>query len=755
MKKNRQVLRRLVSFLLIMMLTAGMVAGTTGCGGKKDKSSEVDPHEQTVPISQLPLDCDVAYINLPGENAEIAQELTLSADGAPIDGSVEAGDVALKGSFKGMKVAKISNDSESVKLTITGSPSYDPEKAGIGNYGIVELAGKCFGEELPVVRNIPIVQLGDDTAVEGGYFYPFFDSAVEKGDAYELTITLCAHAADFVSGFSTDNITFDDDFQEAEVKSLTKKNNEADDAYTLVISVPSRDGADGNYNYIGKITLRENSLIDRNGKENAEEISAARSYSTESLGKDLSQQDLAAIQEMVDGYGESTAGTIIGTMSNINTINTTASLVLGWFGYSPESGRHAEIMAQLREINEKVTLLNAKMDEMNNVLQKQTDMLYSIEKGLKESALSDFNKSMTGMTSAISDIEHALSVKNKSKIDTLLDEYADIECADEDEMYDILDDIAIEIGDMRVNNMSSIRNKVVDLETSYREVISLLNGKSNPINRFVELCSLNDNFSTTSLKEKQAYALNIELNLKKALGILNFFMGFTSNTTNQDLYASAELPDVTAGVTKKGYPFCYLLNSYVRLHESENLWWDLAPGTDDSKTPYKSLTREDIRRFADRMHGRILWDELLLAGYREEDLGLTSWIGEYFGSYEPDRRHEGIGFIFVSSKKYHEFGNTLWQMNGFVRVEENKARFDAVFPDRFFAATSHVGNYKNKGVEADAIIYAAYGLMYNESSYVDSPVPMALKHHSDYEKCKQTDQWRYEVCYPMYRLEPL
>lgn len=703
MKHKQPIITRLLCLLLAAVMTAGIL---TACGepsnDKATKDSAADTGEKTeTAVSDLALATNIEYINIPGEDAEIAQEIKLSADGVEIDGAVAADDVALKGSFEGMKVAKIANDKNAVTLTIAGSPSFDINKINTGNYGTIELAGKYFGEEYPVAKKIMVTQLSDDAPVEGGFFYPSFESAVEKDGAYELTITLNSRASEFTDGFGKDKITLENDFEDAKLISLNKKenaakstsdeaqNDEGNSAYEMVLNVPAKKDAEGSYYYIGKITLDKGSLIDRNGKENAEPVSASRSYSTESLGRDLSPKDVTTIKNIVGGFGNTTFGTITSVLSGIGTVGSIGYQVLGWFGVFPtDASRHAEVMKKLEDISTQINLLNDKLNDIDNTLQKQTDMLYEIEKTQKETILESFGQKMVMMTTAMSDIEYALSDKNIKKINSILENYSDIEFDNEDEMYDALDAIAVKIGKLRASNTDYISDKIKIVEENYRAIAaSVVNTPSNPINRYVELCSLTDNFSTTSLTEKRLYAINIEANLKKAVAMLNFFKGFRANQNNRDLFEALYIPDVTTGVTDAdGHAKCYLMDCYIKLSGDVTDYFrtpknyiteKVDTNTNNNNRKMVILCNADAKRFGSRLHGRTLKEELIKAGVKEEEMTITTSFdgvkttaadnkGE-LSRWSPDnRQYVGICFEYLyldhptANKKHKPSGATDW-----------------------------------------------------------------------------------------------
>lgn len=667
--------------LICLMLTAIMFSGVlTACGQpSEDKATQDEAataDEVSRPLSGVALAADIEFINMPGKDAEIAQEIKLTSENNEIDGTITANDITLKDSFEGMKVSGISNDKNSVTLTIAGTPSFDTQKINVGNYGTLELPGEFFGEEDPVQKSILVTQMDEDAVVEGGFFYPFFDSAIDKDDSYDLTIILYARAADFADDFNKDKISFANDFENAKIVSLEPK-EDSKDAYKLVINVPYNTNDDDeaetgdndrfadtkDYYYIGKIILAEGSLIDRNNKKNAEPVEAARSYSAQSLGRDLSTNDVTTIKNIVGGFGNTTFGTITGTLSGIGTVGSVGYQVLGWFGVFPtDKSRHAEVMAKLEEISGQINTLNDKLNEIDSTIQQQTDMLYEIEKTQKETVLESFNQRMVLMTTAMADIEYAVSDKNLNKINKLLDNYSDIEFDNEKEMNESLDAIASKISGMRASNSDYISDKVAILEENYRIIsASVVDTSSNPINRYVELCSITDNFSTTSLTEKQLYALNIEAQLKKAISMLNFFKGFNANGANRELFDALYFPDVEKGVTdENGHAKCYLMNSYVKLsgdvtdmfrNPDKYITTAVSTNSSDGKR-FTILSNDDAKRFGARLRGRTLKEELLEAGVTEEDMSIQTSFNGYFVNDAVHEKNNGELALASGNKTY-------------------------------------------------------------------------------------------------------
>ena len=229
-------------------------------------------------------------------------------------------------------------------------------------------------------------------------------------------------------------------------------------------------------------------------------------------------------------------------------------------------------------------------------------------------------------------------------------------------MYDALNAIATKISGMRASNSDYIRDKVAILEENYRIIAaSVVETPSNPINRYVELCSITDNFSTTSLTEKQLYSLNTEANLKKAVSMLNFFKGYRANQNNRELYDKLYFPDVEEGVTDaKGHAKCYLMDCYVKLsgdvtdifrNPTKYIKDTVSTDKKDTTRRFVILSNEDAKRFGARLHGRTLKEELLKAGVTEKEMSIKTTFKGY-RTYGRNDTGEVSSWCDVENREY-------------------------------------------------------------------------------------------------------
>ncbi len=675
--KNSILTRILSLALAAIMVTGVMTACGSEPGGDQPTSDSASPDEAAITETSVALCADVDYISVPDDKSELAQELKLTVDGTEISGSLTADDITLKDAFEGMKVSKLSNDNNSITLTVSGSPVIADDSAATGCYGTMEFSGKPFGSEDAITKRVMLASLGSEEAPEGGYFYPFFESALENDGFYELTVTLQPRCAVFSENFGKNSITLGNDFEGADILSL-EKDPDNENYRNLVLKVAKQPEDENGYFYIGSITLEKDSLTDKNGKTNPEAVTMSRSYSVESMGKALDASDVKVIKGIVGGFGNTTFGTIFGVVKGIGSAASFGYQVLGWFGVVPtESSRHQDEMDKLNEIQQQLRELNSRLDEIDSTLERQTDMLYAIERDQKETALANFDTSFSAMISCISDIEYALNKKNAKKINTLLKSFDGVEVNSKEEALDALNKMAVKISKLPASNIDTIADKVKLLESSYREVATAMQNKpSNPINRFLQLCAINDNFTTTSLIEKQLYSLDIEVHLRKALGLLSFFKGYDANDANIKLADSVYYPDFESVTTdKNGNPYCYLSGSYVYM-TGEVTSFIYNPMKNNRLSQYIFLGKTDAERFAARMHGRTLKEEMMFAGFSEEKMNETTKLDPLVNpnkSGTENRKVGGLGFYyekmgadkFNKTDEYYRIPNTLTKKAGY------------------------------------------------------------------------------------------
>ena len=695
--KRKQFVKRSMAILLSLSLGLGMV----GCGESKDETPEPTATEESEPESEsadegensegtdldemetvdelnLPsavLSTDENIIRVPKLDCEITQDLNFKVSGSEVEGEIAAEDVTLSDAFADMKVDSISNDTDSVKLTISGKPDMELKNQAAVVLGTVALAGKYFGDEDPIEKSVSLT-LADKTKMPaGGSFYTFFDAMVEQDDAMEVTILLQPLSTSFVDGFGKKNIELQDDFEKAKIKSLEKADN---GEYELVLSVPVKKASKEDFDAIGKIIVKKGSLIDDKGKKNAKDIGVSRHYANESLGRDLTQQDTDSIKNIVGGFGNTTMGTVIGTASGIGTAAGLTQTVLGYCGVLPtESSRHAEVMKMLKQIDLKIDNLTENVDYMVRVINKHTDMMTKMMLEDDVTALNKFEVDFNAMVTNANDVERALKVINKEEVEEYLEELEDkgTTVNNFDQGVSQLKKFSKMISQEYFGNGMTVGQLLEKLRDSFDKIMGYLNPKNtateitNPIMRYVNYHKQVDNFSTDSMDEKELYEENIRYECRRALNLLEAVGGYYANEGSRELMEAAEkagedggtggFPDVSKdNLNKDGYPYCNIMESYVRLSTNEEEM-DLYRKFYGDERQKKFIIKDKYEAddFKKRLHGQRLEDVLINAGFSHDQLwNETSFPDKNKGSFylagegawngATNVQHEGLSFIY-------------------------------------------------------------------------------------------------------------
>ena len=89
MKNGRNRSSRIICVVLSTVLFATLMAG---CAKSSETDAQLDPLEFD---NSLPVTSDISYICIPGEHAEIAQEMKISVENSEIKGTIAEKDIVL------------------------------------------------------------------------------------------------------------------------------------------------------------------------------------------------------------------------------------------------------------------------------------------------------------------------------------------------------------------------------------------------------------------------------------------------------------------------------------------------------------------------------------------------------------------------------------------------------------------------------------------------------------------------------------
>ena len=137
-------------------------------------------------------------------------------------------------------------------------------------------------------------------------FYPVFDYAEESGGTYTITLKLYASGGTFASKLSDEQISFADDFADAEISSLTR---DSDTVATLVLTKATGGASIDDMDIFGTVILAEGALICDWGDASTKQ-EYGRDYTYPEMGKYLNDNDVKIIKGIVGGFGNTVFGTV-------------------------------------------------------------------------------------------------------------------------------------------------------------------------------------------------------------------------------------------------------------------------------------------------------------------------------------------------------------------------------------------------------------------------------------------------------------
>ena len=196
-------------------------------------------------------------------------------------------------------------------------------------------------------------------------FYPVFDYAEEKDGKFIITLMLYANSGSFSENLKTDMVAFADDFANATVTSL---NRESDSTAELILSVDSNGVKVEDMDLTGTVTLKNGVLVNRWGDVRSEECVQTRSYTMDSMGKDLSDGDIDIIKGIVGGFGNTKMGTLVavgsGVVSGISGVYTALELI---GVVESEKAKLDKIYNAIQQISSQLCDIEAAIEEQNAV----------------------------------------------------------------------------------------------------------------------------------------------------------------------------------------------------------------------------------------------------------------------------------------------------------------------------------------------------------------------------------------------------
>ena len=411
--------RKLLSAVLSSAMLLGSFTGTAFAEEPAAAAAETEPE----------LVCRTASLEIENDGTSIRQELFLTLPKERIKTRINREDVSLGGAFRNMRVASLKHDKRSIVLTLAGVPDFTEESATLPLMGTLTLPGELVGADGSITGSVRVLEKKAEAKEPEPTFYPYLDAMMDDGEAFRLQVTLLPMSGTFAEDLSADDVSFDLDLTGAEVTAFDR---DEDGCALLEITVPKQEAAEGEAEesvyadtLMGAVILGEGSMLSTSGEAFPEECIFVRGFSAVSVGRDLSEGDVKKIKGIVGGFGNTTAGTVIDTISGVASAVSAGYAILSFCGVFPsDASRHAEIMEQLSMIREELHDVSEEVHYMSDVLDQHTKMLNHMGVKLDQQYLAGFNTDFNRMVSDMNMIEKKLP-SYKDEIDAILAETAE------------------------------------------------------------------------------------------------------------------------------------------------------------------------------------------------------------------------------------------------------------------------------------------------------------------------------------------
>ena len=423
MKKRRSIntAMRAISLALSAALIMGGPASTAFAGEQVNGEAglEAQETESTEYVSAPALSCRTPVVEVENDGRSVDLELCLTLPEELIKTRIYAEDVILGGAFNDMIVNSLEHDRKSIVLDLSGVPDLARDNWNVPLSGTLELPGWLFGSDKNVVTSVEVQEKPGSYEVPAPRFHPCLDAMVDRGDVTNIHLILLPTSGSFAEDFDEDNISFGHGLEGAAISDF-----KADESgcYELTITVPKKEKEDSSF--YGSVTLSGNSMADSSGELYPYEVASFRKYSEETLGRDMTQNDVKQMKEIVGGFGNTTAGTIVGTLSGGASAFSAAYTVLGFAGFVPnDTSRHKDIMKKLQDIQDTLNDVHQQTTYISNVLDEHTLMLNGLGLKIDEQYVGDVNGELAMMVDIMDQIDDGISY-NRDNIDRLVEEFA-------------------------------------------------------------------------------------------------------------------------------------------------------------------------------------------------------------------------------------------------------------------------------------------------------------------------------------------
>ena len=573
---------------------------------------------------RIPVQTEAAYFKseeLKVNGAKYTLPLVLIDCGIDV-ANIQASDIAFYDTTTnkpaGITVESVKKNGETLTLTL----AIDGD--GTKNYAAEKIDGTT-------------VKIGTDfdfiAHVASASFYPVFDYAEDSGNNIRVTLELYAKNGTFGT-ISETMFSFDGDFAEAQVVSVERK---SDSVVEAVIDVPANGMTAENLDMTGGVTLKEGALVNVWG-ESASETSFTRSYSNESMGRDLTGTDIDVIKNIVGGFGNTPFGTVTSVASGVASGANAALTILDLTGIMPN--KTSQTLTLLKDVEEKI-------NNIQYILNKELGIVKEMQKQLYTQDISDFDTDL-GDLSTLNNTVTGYFRTGAEKLGVAQPEAETQEDVEKNTAAwkEYAEELSTKIKseDKPGSTFEGFKDKFSKLESLFIRVASQVNKESgqNPMAVLDQLCTLTYNFDTIAYIPRAAQRSNIRYELEKAF--INIAMYYSCDMENESVksaknslqtfenliredsdpnkcgqFADRKRTDGMALCYIKGYTFFTgadyweddLLGSaqrYAILLGKDPQIYD----TFDKKDDFEEDERTD---FVSRMNGRTIREEIELAGF--------------------------------------------------------------------------------------------------------------------------------------------
>ena len=409
--RSKNAAKRAIILVLSASLIMGGLTSTAFAGVRlnSEAGEENQETESTESVSAPQLSCKTPVVEVPNDGSSVSLELWLTLPEELIKKRIYRRDVTLGGAFNGMIVSSLKHDRKTIIMEVCGVPDFSRENWNIPLYGTVEIEGRLFDSDDNVMTSVEVKEKPATYEVPAPRFYTYIDAMIDRGDTSNYHIYLFPASGSFAEDFDEDNISFGYDLKGGAISDFSE--NEIG-SYEITVSVPKKEKKDNSC--YGSVILSGNSMADVTGELYPRRLGSFGEYSEETTGRDMTQNDIKQMKEIVGGFGNTTAGTIGGLLSAGGSAFSAAYTVLGFAGVVPsDTSRHKEIMDNLEKIQDKVNEIHQETRYMSGVLKKHTSMLTGLGKTINEMWVADTNGKLAQMMNIMYQLDKALESPSK------------------------------------------------------------------------------------------------------------------------------------------------------------------------------------------------------------------------------------------------------------------------------------------------------------------------------------------------------